>query len=178
MMKDCQKAIPYLQKAIAIDPGDIDWFKYLIGCFNEAGQTDKAIRTMEEMARQFPDNYTGYYYLARQFMGKDNAKAIKNLRKTIELNPGLVPAYEMLGVSLSRDGKREEAIGIFKQGISIDGNRDSLFNSLGYTYYLEKEYDQAVKEYGQALTLNPDFAIITRPLPTMPLGSFRWRSSI
>ena len=159
LMKDCPKAISYLEKAIAIEPGDIDRLKYLAACFNKTGQTDKAIRTMEEMTRQFPDNYTGYYYLARQFMGKDNAKAIKNLRKTIELNPDLVPAYEMLGISLSRDGKREEAIGIFRQGIAIDGNRNSIFNSLGYTYYLEKRYDQAVKEYDQALTLNPDFAL-------------------
>ncbi|WP_020586275.1 tetratricopeptide repeat protein [Desulfobacter curvatus] len=158
-MKECPKAISYLQKAIAIDPGDIDRFQYLAACFNQTGQTDKAIRTMEEMAGQFPDHYIGYYYLARQFMGKDHAKAIKNFKKTIELNPGLVPAYEMLGVSLARDGKREEAIGIFKKGITIDGNHDSLFNSLGYTYYQEKRYDQAIDAYSQALTLNPNFAL-------------------
>lgn len=158
-MKDTPKAISYLQKAIAIDPGDIDRFTFLAGCFNETGQTDNAIRTLEEMTRQFPDNYEGYYYLARQFMDKDNSKAIKNLRKSIELNPGLAPAYEMLGICFSRTGKREEAIGIFRKGIAIDGNRDSLFNSLGYTYYLVKWYDQALKAYGQALTLNPDFAL-------------------
>jgi tetratricopeptide (TPR) repeat protein len=158
-MKAYPKAISYLQKAIAIDPGDIDQFKYLAACFNQTGRPDQAIHTMEEMVRLFPDDHTGYYYLARQFMGKDHAKAIENLKKTIELNPGLVPAYEMLGISLSREGKPEDAIGIFKQGIAVDETHDSLFNSLGYTYYLTKQYDQAMTAYDRALTLNPEFAL-------------------
>jgi superkiller protein 3 len=159
VMKKFDKAISYLQKAIAIDPGEIDHFKYLAACFSKTGQRDKAIHTMEEMVRLFPDDHTGYYYLARTYMGKDYAKVIKHLRKTIELNSGLVPAYELLGASLSRNGKLDEAIGIFKQGIAVDGKHDSLFNSLGYTYYLKKRYDQALDAYDQALTLNPDFAL-------------------
>lgn len=178
-MKSCPKAISYLQKAIAIaqkniDPKDIDWFKFLAACFNQIGQPDQAIHTMEEMVRLFPDDYTGYYYLARQFTGKDQARAIENLRKTIALNAGLAPAYEMLGISLSRDGKPDEAIDIFKQGIAVDGKRDSLFNSLGYTYYIKKAYDQAVDAYDQALTLNPDFALChyNKALAHYALGQF------
>ncbi len=174
MMKDTDKAISYLQKAIAIDPGDIEQFKFLAGCFNDKGQKDKAIQTMAEMVRRFPDNYDGYYYLARQVMDKDNSRAIENFKKTIALNPGLLPAYEMLGVCLSKTGQREEAIGVFKQGIAIDRNKDSIFNSLGYTYYLEKQYDQAVTEYGRALALNSDFALChyNKALAHYALGQF------
>ncbi len=173
-MKAPRKAIPYLQKAIAIDPGNIDPFKFLATCFNKTGQTDKAIRTLEEMIEQFPDNHTGYYYLARQFMDKDHSKAIENLKKTIELNPVLGPAYEMLGICLAREGKREEAIGIFRKGIAVDPNSASIFNSLGYTCYLVKKHDQAVKAYDQALTLNPDFAIChyNKALAHYALGQF------
>lgn len=178
-MKAYPKAISYLQKAIAIaqkniDPKDIDWFKYLAACFNQTGRPDQAIHTMEEMVRLFPDDYTGYYYLARQFTGKDHARAIENLRKTIALNAGLAPAYEMLGISLSRDGKPDEAIDIFKQGIAVDGKRASLFNSLGYTYYLKKAYDQALEAYDRALTLKPDFALChyNKALAHYALGQF------
>lgn len=158
-MKNQAEAIPYLQKAIEIEPKHKDQYAYLAGCFYNLKQLDKAVRTWEERIRYFPHDYRGYYNLGWKLAGKNDPKAIENLKIAVELNPELTNAYKLLGESLARTGQMDEAVKIFKQGLETDYRHDNLLNSLGYTYYLKKEYGRAIATYGRALAVNPEFAL-------------------
>ncbi len=174
-MKKTKMAVPYLEKAIAVDPAYKDPYRLLAGCFNAIGEPDRATSVLEKMIRQFPNDYLGYYYLARQCVDTDAPRSAENLKKTIALNPGLVEAYQLLGVNLARSGKHEEALKIFKQGIAIAPENDNLFNSLGYTYYKKKAYSQAVTAYEKALKINPDNGLChyNKALAHYALGQFK-----
>ena len=65
-------------------------------------------------------------------------------------------AYRM-GMSLVKEGRLDEAISTFKNGLSTDPQNTVLLNVIGATYSLKGEFDQADDYLLKSLQIDPGF---------------------
>jgi len=69
---------------------------------------------------------------------------------------GAAQAYRM-GMSLVKEGRLDEAISAFKNGLSTDSQSAVLLNVIGATYSLKGEFDQADDYLLRSLQIDPGF---------------------
>jgi tetratricopeptide (TPR) repeat protein len=150
------------RRALAIDPDLSEAHVWLGASLVTLGQIDDGVAAIKEGIRLEPSNGQAYQSLARAYwVGKgDFATAIPLFEKAIELNPEAGYAYLQLGLLLSWEGRFADAERILKRAVElqdqfISGNAGlqvvGANARLGYVYYLEGRYEEAVHEYERGL---------------------------
>src|SRR5262249_44942330 len=71
-------------------------------------------------------------------------QAMEQTRKTFELNPNYIWAYQTMAICLARQSQYESAIGQLLQGLAIS-RHDLLLARLGYIYAVAGRRDEALK---------------------------------
>ena len=67
-----------------------------------------------------------YYYSKRG----ETAKAIDSIKKAVDIEPDNTLYYNNLGNLLLAAGKKDEAVKVFRQSLSINGNQEGVKNIL------------------------------------------------
>lgn len=96
-----------------------------------------------------------------QFVAKKYDQAIITLKRAAGLAPRsdtAINAYDYMARAYVSLGDNQSAIGLYKQALQINSNRDDLHSALGNIYYSEDRFDEATQEYEQAVRLNPGSA--------------------
>ena len=156
------KAMELERRALAIDPELADAHVFLGTGLLGLGQVDEAIAEIREGIRLEPDNAQGHQSLARAlWIGKgDFAAAIPAFERAIELNPQAGYSYLQLSLLLAWLGEYDRAAAISRQAVElqeqyISGNAGlqivGAHSRLGYIHYLQRHYDEALKEYEREL---------------------------
>jgi tetratricopeptide (TPR) repeat protein len=130
---------------------------------------------MREALRLEPDNGQAHQALARAYwVGRgDFAGAIPEFERAIELNPEAGYSYLQLGLLLACEGQYERAEEVCRRAVElqdqyISGNAGlqvvGANTRLGYVYYLQGRYDDALREYerGLAFVASSDHALKDR----------------
>ncbi len=119
-------ALYYFQKAVELDPNNVDYLTELAIAHYKLKNYDEAIRTYEKIISLHPDNVSSYYNRIGNiyWIKKDFEKAEFYFRKAIELDPTLVVSYNNLALMLDENGKKEEAVKVLNQG--IEANPDNV----------------------------------------------------
>jgi serine/threonine protein kinase/tetratricopeptide (TPR) repeat protein len=157
-----RKGVEMERRAIAIAPGLSDAYNWLGAGLLTLGETDEAIAAIRDAIRLEPDNGQAYQGLGRAlWVGKgDFAAAIPAFRKAIELNPEAGYSYLQLGLLLAWEGQYAEAEEVCKRAVElqdqyISGNAGlqvvGANARLGYVYYLQGRYEEAIREYERGL---------------------------
>src|SRR5262249_7318545 len=147
---------------LAIDPDLADADVGLGAALLNLGQIDDGLAAIREAIRLEPENGQAYQSLGRAYwVGKgDFAAAIPLFERAIELNPEAGYSYLQLGLLLSWEGRYAEAERILKRAVElqdqfISGNAGLLVVGadarLGYVYYLQGQYEEAVHQYERGL---------------------------
>ena len=170
-----EKAVEIERRALSIDPELADARLWLGSALLNLGRTDEAIAEIREALRLEPDNGQAHQNLARAFwVGKgDFAAAIPEFERAIELNPEAGYSYLQLGLLLAWEGQYERAIAVCKRAVElqdqyISGNAGlqvvGANARLGYVYYLQGKYDEALRQYerGLAFVASTDHALKER----------------
>ena len=155
-------AIELERRALAIDPELADAHIWLGTSLLGLGQVDEGIAEIREGLRLEPDNAQGHQALARAFWtGKgDFAAAIPEFEKAIELNPEAGYSYLQLSLVLAWEGQHERAEEFSRRAVElqeqyISGNAGlqivGAHARLGYVYYLQGRYEEALKEFEREL---------------------------
>ncbi len=78
--------------------------------YEEAGESARARALYAGLLQKVPD-LPEVHFVAARFEAErgDAAAAVKGFQKTLELQPDLLPAYPLLGATLGRMGRNEEA---------------------------------------------------------------------
>lgn len=138
-----EEKIIWYQRAIDLNPNDVDAYNNL-GCFlNELGRNKEAIEKYQKAIDLNPNDDIVYsnFGNALSDLGR-NKEAIENHKKAIELNPKNNLAYNNLGDTFNILGRYEEAIAILLKGESIkEGN--CLYN-LACAYSLNNQTTEAL----------------------------------
>ena len=85
--------------------------------------TDR-IAQFRKMASDDPDNELGHYRLGQLLLeAGDFEAAVASFRRTLELSPQFSKVYQLLGESLVKQGKTDDAIRILTDGYAIADER-------------------------------------------------------
>jgi tetratricopeptide (TPR) repeat protein len=151
------------QRALEIDPDLADAHVWMGSALSTLGRTDEAIAAIRKGLRLEPDNGQAHQALARAlWVGKgDFAAAIPEFERSIALNPEAGYSYLQLGLLLAWEGDYQRAEEVCRRAVElqdqyISGNTGlqvvGANARLGYVYYLQRRYDEALREYQRGLS--------------------------
>lgn len=171
------KAIALEKKALALNPRLPHGYQFLGSAYISVGQYDEAIAAIQRAMEIDPNNAGTHAALGRAYwIGKGMiAEGIAELEHAIAINPQAGYAYLQLVFlhTLRGNYARAEAVGrqaielqerfiSGKEGLQIVG----AHTRLGYVYYCQKRYDDALREYNYELSflLASDHALRDRAM--------------
>lgn len=115
---------------------------------------DKAINLLEKILKTDPNLIDGILHLGNAYSRKKDYKnALKYYYEVLERKPDYQAAMINVINSLVRMGNLEEGIKETKRFLKTFPRDYSLFNELGTIYYMNREYDNALKAYRQSIEI-------------------------
>ncbi len=171
LRSDFASSINLYKKAIELDPGfalaysqlsrvqaSMYWFYYdrtaenVKNAFNNAR---KALQLDPDLA----DTHLalGYYYY---WCKLDYSQAIKEFTRAGELQPNNAEAAFGLGVVYRRMGQFDNCIRNMLKGVTLDPLSIEYIRNTGETYWLLRDYPNAVKYYKRVIGLSPDVSAL------------------
>ena len=84
-------------------------------------------------------------------------QAIDAYRKSIALNPQLLPAHHALGYALNESGRFDESVAAFRQAIAINPTLPESHNNFGNALCDAGCFEEAIAAYRQAIALRPSY---------------------
>jgi serine/threonine protein kinase/Flp pilus assembly protein TadD len=172
-----EKAVEFAQKAVKLNPRLSHAHQFLGGAYNTLGRYDEAIAEIGEAVRLEPNNAGAHGSLARAYwIGKGMVEeAIVELDHAVSINPQagysylqLVFLHTLIGNYTRAEAAAEHAIELQekyisgKEGLQVVG----AHTRLGYCYYRQGRYDEAIQEYERELEFlkSSDHALRDRSL--------------
>jgi serine/threonine protein kinase/tetratricopeptide (TPR) repeat protein len=156
------KAVEFAEKAIKINPRLSHAHQFLGGAYSTLGRYDEAIAATNEAVRLEPNNAGAHSSLGRAYwLGKGMIEeAIVELEHAVAINPQagysflqLVFLHTLLGNYSRAEAAAKPAIELQekfisgKEGLQVVG----AHTRLGYCYYRQGRYDEAIAEYEREL---------------------------
>jgi non-specific serine/threonine protein kinase len=171
------KAIELEKKALELNPRLSHAHQFLGGAYISIGRYDEAIEAIKEAMRLEPNNAGAHAALARAYwVGKGMVdEGIAELEHAIAINPQAGYAYLQLVFLHTLRGNFDRAEAVARQAIELQeryiSGKEGLqivgaHSRLGYVYYRQGRYDDAVSEYKRELEflLTSDHALRGRTL--------------
>jgi serine/threonine protein kinase/Tfp pilus assembly protein PilF len=87
----------------------------------------------------------------------DFAGAIRELKRTVEINPGLADAYPVLGRVLYCTEQHTDAQAAMLEALRLDPMSMIIHTSVGDAYYYAREFERSLVYYRKAIELDPRF---------------------
>src|SRR5437868_9720787 len=87
-------------------------------------QLEERLAQFRKMANDDPDNELGHFRLGQLLMeAEQHADAAVSFRRTLELSPQFSKVFQLLGTCLLKQGKRDEAIKVLREGFAVADER-------------------------------------------------------
>ncbi|MEW6208156.1 MAG: tetratricopeptide repeat protein, partial [Acidobacteriota bacterium] len=162
------KAIEVEEKAIEINPRLSHAHQWLGGAYMNIGRYDDAIESIKRAIALEPNNAGAHASLARVYwLGKGMIdEGIVELEHAIALNPEAGYSYLQLALLYTLRGKYRRAEALARRAVELQerfiSGKEGLqvvgaHARLGYVYYCEGRYDEALAEYEKEM----DFLVST-----------------
>ncbi len=74
----------------------------------------------------------------------------------LKISPDYVEAVATLGVAYKRLGKKDEALKVLNQALTLAPNDQEVMNNIGSIFYEQEKYDKAAEQFLKALQLKPE----------------------
>jgi len=149
---DLQMARVQYTRVLNLTPERIP-VRYKLGVvFLEKGRTQDAYDSFHEIL-----DYDLSFALAYEGMGRALLKMEKDVEAEREFQAALLYDSELwtstnfLGIVADRRHAHQDAIHMYEVALGKKANNPSILNNLGMAYYLDQQYEQAVRTYQQAL---------------------------
>ena len=119
------------------------------------GQLDEALKEISQALAADPRNATAWNIQGQaQMKKKDYRAAVESFQKSLEIRPDRETSY-VLASGLLRLKEKEKAAAIFHQMTVESGDRSGLHLLFGDAYRNATLYDDAIREFQRALSLDP-----------------------
>lgn len=149
---NANKAIEYLEKALAMTPKNARFLAHLGDAYKMAGNSGSAMSSYERAVEYDPNNAEAYIAMARIWAGaQQEALAIKHLEQAIRLSPNDARPLKMLYELYIRERNFEAAIPLLEKYTELIGTDiDAKVRLVKFLVYEAKDYDKGI-EKGEAL---------------------------
>jgi tetratricopeptide (TPR) repeat protein len=176
---DCEKALPYFEKATDADSGYAEAWAQSGFCHEKLGRHAEAVEasrravSLRPTAESYFNLGLATYYL-RQF--KESAEAY---RQAIRLDPyNAADAYYALGLTYRDWGRADDEIQAYKQAIRLKPDYASAYETLGLRYVRSKKYAEGAETFKQLALLKPGDAAAPNNLGEAYLGMNRFSEAV
>ena len=150
-------ALQEFRKALDMNPRDVGAIVGMAEVYEHMSQSAEAEANLKRAIALRPDYWGGHLALAMFYdRQKRVPESIAELQRVIDLTPDNPTAYSNLGAVYmeAEDPKSDSAAeAAFKKSIQLVPNYAAYAN-LGYLFFTEKRYADAVQAFRQALSLN------------------------
>jgi eukaryotic-like serine/threonine-protein kinase len=150
-------ALAEYKKALEINPNDAEAIMNIAALYAHMQHPQEAEANYKQAIALRPDYWSGYLALALFYDDEGRyQESIDQLKRVLELTPDNPTAYSNLGVVYMdiNDAKSNQAAeAAFRKSIELAPNYEA-YSNLGYLYYTQKRFNDAVQQFRQAVTLN------------------------
>ncbi len=161
----------YGEQAVLLKPNDNNYFANLQNIFVARNKPLEDLEFYRTFLQKVPNNPVIYYaYGTSAMQAGQTATAEASLRKSLELNPGIIQTYNNLGILLIDLNKPKEAKDILEKGVMINNNAIQEFKllyHLAVAYKMLNEFELAKKTATEAYNIdksNPKIIQLIRDL--------------
>lgn len=136
-------------------------YKYLGIYYGENGRTQDAFNCYDVLINKMHlMDPQAYCNMGTVYMSMNNLKeAAKYLAVSIKLDSTSFMSYMNLGRICQDTGNFPAAFMYFDKAKQLCPNDEGLYRSLSFAHVANKQYDEAIKDYGVLLQMNPDNAL-------------------
>jgi tetratricopeptide (TPR) repeat protein len=154
------KAVAYLDRAIALAPGEAELYNLRGVAFSKMDDTERAAADWQIASELAPNDPAlalnrGVDWLRRG----DLEQAIAALDAALAIDPDDAKAHSNLGVAYERLGNLDRAIDHFSRAIAQAPDHANAYSNRGYAYYRKGQHERALEDCGTALELEPALAM-------------------
>ena len=157
---DCEKALPYFEKAVESDTTYADAWAQAGFCNEKLGKHGEALEASKKAVNLRPSAESFFNIGLASFYLKQYREAADAYRQAIKLDPyNAADAHYALGLVYRDWGKADEEIQAYKQAIRLRPDYTSAYERLGTRYMRSKKYAEAVEVFRQLIALKPGDAV-------------------
>ncbi|CAN5449775.1 tetratricopeptide repeat protein [soil metagenome] len=147
-----------LERAVEINPNDVNLFVTLAGSYNSLKKYDKSDAAYESALSIDPDNelaLNNYAYNLSE-RGANLPKALEMSKRSLSKNPSSSSFFDTIGWIYFKMGKYEDAKENILKSVKINSKSSVVLEHLGDIYSALKDKDNAVNYWKRALDLDPN----------------------
>jgi len=157
-MDQLRNALPYLRRALEIDPGDAQGHLYLGLAYKGLGEFEAAAASYRRAAELAPENCLSHNYLGNTLrdLGRLD-EAIASYQQALHLQPDVCQTHNNLANILYELGRFDAAAASFRRAIELNPDYAIAHNNLGNTLKALDQPDSAVGCYQRAAAIDPNY---------------------
>ena len=171
--KEYNKAINEINRAISINPDNINYQKYKAQIFCETNRLSDSLKIMEELlsqdinvldykkdleglyyytlAKATKDRELSKFYLAQYFLKTgDSARAVKELNQNLSSNPKDYRSLTLLAQIYFKQNNLADSMDMFEKSYKIKKNYAPTLTGIADMYLFKKDYKNALDYYIKA----------------------------
>ncbi len=157
-----EQAIAHIEAAMVKQPANTEFLLYLGYYCEEAGQYEAAERYLLRVIEAVPDSEQAHFRLGvvyDKMQRKDDS--IAAMKRVIAINDKHANALNYLGYTYADLGiNLEEAEGLVRRALELRPDDGYITDSLGWVFYKQGDYEEALTWLLKASELAPDDPII------------------
>ncbi|MBF0275717.1 MAG: tetratricopeptide repeat protein, partial [Nitrospinae bacterium] len=155
-----EKAIDSFNQAVKYDPDYISAHFNLYCVYKKIGNKEKTTELLKTLATIIPENSEDWILLGKQFLDVENyTKAEFSFKRAIEKSKELQQAYYEIGDAYS-EVNIAKALKLLDKSIELDSNQPHVLNKRGILYRKKGLTPVAIKNYREALKIDPNDEVI------------------
>ena len=150
-----------LRNASKLEPKNIEIYKSLGAVYLRQNKLKEAENTFKFILDLSPQDSESHFYLANIYDElKNRQAAIGELNKTLELNYDYPEALNYLGyIYVEENINLDKAEEMITKAVQMDSENGAYVDSLGWLYFKQGKYEEALKELKRAAFLLEDAVI-------------------
>src|SRR6188474_2644676 len=157
---DCEKALPYFEKATDADSSYADAWAQTGFCKEKLGRHSEALEASKKAVNLRPSAESYFNIGLASFYLKQYSQAADAYRQSIRLDPfNAADAHYALGLVYRDWGKADEEIQAYKQAIRLKPDFTSAYERLATRYLRSKKYNEAIDVLRQLIAFKPGDAV-------------------
>lgn len=157
---DCEKALPYFDKAVEADSNYADAWAQSGFCKEKLGRHGEALEASKKAVSLRPSAESYFNIGLASFYLKQYSQAADAYRQSIKMDPyNAADAHYALGLVYRDWGKADEEIQAYKQAIRLKPDFTSAYERLAVRYSRSKKFNEAIDVLRQLIALKPGDAV-------------------
>lgn len=153
---DCEKALPYFEKAVEADSNYADAWAQTGFCHEKLTHHAEAIEASTKAVALRPSAESYFNIGLANYYLKQYRESADAYRQAIKIDPyNAADAYYSLGLTYREWAKPDEEIQAYKQAIKLRPDFTSAYERLGARYLRSKKYAEAIEVFKQLSLLKP-----------------------